>query len=102
MIVESNLLDHSPDTLVIAEPLGFEKAIDFKRAFSTACGLAGIEDLHIHDLRTTGITNMLERGIPLPLVASMVGHEAESIMTLKVYTRFREKFIKQEMQKMAA
>ncbi|PYT01722.1 MAG: hypothetical protein DMF63_02430 [Acidobacteria bacterium] len=102
MIIESNLLDYPADTLVIAEPLGFEKAIDFKRAFATACRIAKIDDLHIHDLRTTGITNMLERELPLPLVASMVGHEAESVMTLKVYTKFRSKFIAQEMQKMAA
>lgn len=101
MILESNLLDYTDETIVIAEPLGFKKAIDFKKSFATACRIAKIEDLHIHDLRTTGITNMLERNLPLPLVASMVGHEAESVMTLKVYTRFREKFIAQEMQKLA-
>jgi integrase len=101
MILESNLLEYPDETLVIAEPLGFKKAIDFKRSFATACRIAKIDDLHIHDLRATGITNMLERGIPLPLVAKMVGHEAESAMTLKVYTRFREQFIKQEMQKLA-
>jgi len=102
MIIESNLLDYPPETLVIAEPLGFETPPDFKRAFATACRLSKIDsDTHIHDLRTTGITNMLERGLSLPLVASMVGHEAESVMTLKVYTRFRQNFIAQEMQKMA-
>lgn len=102
MIIESNLLDFPADALVIAEPLGFVKAVDFKRAFATASRIAGIENLNIHDLRTTGITNMLEKEIPLPLVASMVGHEAESVMTLKVYTKFRQKFIAQEMLKMAA
>jgi integrase len=113
MIIESNLLDYPPDTFVIAEPLGFDTPPDFKRSFATACRIAKaqrvenerngdcFDDLHIHDLRTTGITNMLERGLSLPLVASMVGHEAESVMTLKVYTKFRQKFIAEEMQKLA-
>jgi len=103
MIVDSNLLDYPPDTFVIAEPLGFDTPPDFKRAFATACRIAKIDDdTHIHDLRHTGITNMLERGIDLGLVADMVGHEAESVMTLKVYTKFRQKFRSQEMLKMAA
>jgi integrase len=101
MILESNLLDYPDDALVIAQPIGFKTAIDFKKSFATACRIAKVDDLHIHDLRTTGITNMLERELPLPLVASMVGHEAESVMTLKVYTRFRQKFIAQEMRKLA-
>lgn len=102
VIAEMNLMDYPPDTLVIAEPLGFKKAFDFKRAFATACRIAGIDDMHIHDLRRTGITNMLESGLSVELVASMVGHEAESIMTLSVYTKFRHKHIAQEMQKLAA
>ena len=115
MIVESGLLEFDDDDLVIGRPLGMpNNSYDFKRAFATACRIAKAErvakelngdcfdDLNIHDLRHTGITNMLERGLALPLVASMVGHESESVMTLKVYTKFRQKFIAQEMQKMAA
>ena len=115
MIIESGLLEFDDNDLVIGKPLGMPNtAYDFKRAFGTACRLAKAErvknelngdcfdDLNIHDLRHTGITNMLERGVALPLVASMVGHEAESVMTLKVYTKFRQNFIAQEMLKMAA
>jgi len=102
-ILDTNLLEYPDDTLVIGTPLGMpNEPYDFKRSWAKACELAKVNDLHIHDLRTTGITNMLERGVALPLVASMVGHEAESVMTLKVYTKFRQKFIAQEMQKMAA
>ncbi len=102
-ILDTNLLEYRDDTLVIGPPLGMpNKPYDFKRAWRKACEIAKVDDLNIHDLRTTGITNMLERGLALPLVASMVGHEAESIMTLKVYTRFRQKFMQQEMLKMAA
>jgi len=115
MIIESGLLEFDDNDLVIGKPLGMPNTeYDFKRAFATACRIAKAErvknelngdcfdDLNIHDLRHTGITNMLERGLALPLVASMVGHEAESVMTLKVYTKFRQKFIAQEMLKMAA
>jgi integrase len=102
LIAEMNLMDYDDETLVIAEPLGFDTAFDFKRSFATACRIAKIADLNIHDLRRTGITNMLEKGLDVALVASMVGHEAESVMTLKIYTKFRHKHIAQEMLKMAA
>lgn len=115
MILESGLLEFDDNDLVIGKPQGMPNTgYDFKRAFATACRIAKAErlkkelnadcfdDLNIHDLRHTGITNMLERGLALPLVASMVGHEAESVMTLKVYTKFRQKFIAQEVLKMAA
>lgn len=103
MIIESGLLEFDDNDLVIGKPLGMPNTgYDFKRSFATACRIAKIDDLNIHDLRRTGITNMLEEEISLPLVASMVGHEAESVMTLKIYTRFRHKYIEQEMKKMAA
>ncbi|PYT01371.1 MAG: hypothetical protein DMF63_00545 [Acidobacteria bacterium] len=102
-ILDTNLLDFPDETLVIGTPLGMpNKPYDFKRSWAKACEIAKVDDLNIHDLRTTGITNMLERGVALPLVASMVGHEADSIMTLKVYAKFTQKFIQQEMLKMAA
>lgn len=122
MIIESGLFEFSDSDSVIGKPLGMpntddtkeKKGYDFKRAFATACRIAKAErvknelngdcfdDLNIHDLRHTGITNMLERKVSLPLVASMVGHEPESCMTLKVYLKFRQKFIAEEMLKMAA
>ncbi len=39
--------------------------IDIKRSFATAKKLAGIEDLHFHDLRRTAITRWLQQGTSL-------------------------------------
>lgn len=72
----------------------------WKKAFATACRIAGIKNLRLHDLRRTAITNMLEKGIPLHLVAKMVGHSANSVLTLDVYTRFRSDFIQEMMARM--
>lgn len=73
---------------------------EWKKAFATACKIARIEGLTMHDLRRSGITNMLEKGIPLHLVAKMVGHSSGSILTLDVYTKFRSDFIQEMMAKM--
>jgi integrase len=102
-ILDTNLLEYPDDTLVIGTPLRMpNKPYDFKRSWAKACEIAKVDDLNIHDLRRTGITEMLEREISLPLVAQMVGHEPESIVTLKVYAKFTQGFIQREMLKMAA
>jgi integrase len=49
-------------------------ASDFKKAFNSACAAAGLSDVHFHDLRHTGITRMLEKGISPPLVMKISGH----------------------------
>lgn len=47
---------------------------DPKKAFGTACRLAGIEDLHFHDLRHTATTRMVRAGIPHTEVMKITGH----------------------------
>lgn len=44
------------------------------RAWYTALALTEIEDLHFHDLRGTGITRMLDAGVPAPMVMKFSGH----------------------------
>ncbi len=80
--------------------LVFGEQSRWHRSFFTACRIAGIKDFRLHDLRRTAITNMLEKGVPLHLVAKMVGHSSGSILTLDVYTKFRSDFIQEMMMKM--
>jgi integrase len=94
IISEMELEKKSPDGHV------FSQQSRWQRSFSTACRIAGIQNLRLHDLRRTAITNMLEKGIPLNLVAKMVGHSAGSVLTLDVYTRFRSDFIREMMSRM--
>lgn len=93
-VLESKTLERDKEELL------FNSQSDFKRSFATACRIARLTNFRMHDLRRTAITNMLEKGIPLHLVAKMVGHSANSVLTLDVYTRFRSDFIQKEMQKM--
>lgn len=50
--------------------------------FRRACGLAGIEDLHWHDLRHTFATRLLQAGVPAEQVQKLLGHRSIT-MTLR-------------------
>jgi integrase len=58
---------------------------DIKRSFTTAKRLAGIEDLHFHDLRRTAITRWIQQGTPLALAGKLGGH-TQLQTTMKHYT----------------
>jgi integrase len=65
----------------ISDPLNGKTGFDATRhqaswrsAWRSLLKAAGLEKLRFHDLRHTFITLMAERGVPLPVVQSMVGH----------------------------
>ncbi len=43
-------------------------------AFTRACKLLGIDDLHFHDLRHEAVSRLFEMGRTIPQVASVSGH----------------------------
>jgi integrase len=47
---------------------------DIKKAFATACRLAGIDNLHWHDLRHTFGTRLAEAGFSEATIADLMGH----------------------------
>jgi integrase len=57
-------------------------------AFTRACQLLGIEDLHFHDLRHDGISRLFEIGKTIPQAASVSGHK--SWQSLQRYTHLRQ------------
>lgn len=57
---------------------------EFKRSWSTAKRIAGIEDLRFHDLRRTAITKFNLRGISLATAGKIAGH-ARLETTVKHY-----------------
>lgn len=57
-------------------------------AFTRACVILGIEDLHFHDLRHDGISRLFELGWSIPRVATVSGHRTWS--SLKRYTHIRQ------------
>jgi integrase len=58
---------------------------DIKRSFATAKRLAGVEDLHFHDLRRTAITRWLHQGTSLAFAGKFAGH-SQLQTTMKHYT----------------
>jgi integrase len=57
-------------------------------AFTRACHLLGIEDLHFHDLRHEGVSRLFELGYTIPHAAAVSGHR--SWTSLKRYTHIRQ------------
>ena len=57
-------------------------------AFTRACKVLGIEDLHFHDLRHEGVSRLFEMGRTIPQAASVSGHRSWS--SLKRYTHLRQ------------
>ena len=52
----------------------FDRVKDVRKAFSTACRKAGIEDFHIHDLRHTFASWLVMNGTPLFEVSKLLRH----------------------------
>lgn len=57
-------------------------------AFTRACKILGIEDLHFHDLRHDGVSRLFEMGRTIPQAASVSGHR--SWQSLKRYSHLRQ------------
>ena len=51
-----------------------DRVKDVRKAFSTACRRAGIEDFHIHDLRHTFASWLIMNGTPLFEVSKLLRH----------------------------
>jgi integrase len=72
---------------------------DIKRSFATAKRLAGIEDLHFHDLRRTAITRWIQQGTPLALAGKLGGH-TQLQTTMKHYTSNDAESVKEITERM--
>lgn len=57
----------------------------YSKWFKAAARRAGLEQVRLHDLRHTGITYMISRGVPPRVVQEIAGHE--SITTTEGYSR---------------
>lgn len=57
-------------------------------AFTRACKILAIEDLHFHDLRHDGVSRLFEIGHSIPRAAAVSGHR--SWTSLKRYTHLRQ------------
>jgi integrase len=89
------LCDLPPEAIAIVEsmprtdPQIFPFAAEsISAAFTRACKLLAIDDLHFHDLRHEGISRLFEMGKTIPQVAIISGHR--SWTSLKRYSHLRQ------------
>lgn len=87
--------DLPPEAAAIIETMPRTKGAIFpystdaiSAAFTRACKVLGIEDLHFHDLRHDGVSRLFEMGRTIPQAASVSGHRSWS--SLKRYSHLRQ------------
>jgi integrase len=56
-------------------------------AFTRACKVLGIVDLHFHDLRHEGISRLFEMGKTIPQAASISGHRSWAMLQRYAHLR---------------
>lgn len=55
----------------------FGGLVEVKRSFRTACKLAGIEDLHLHDFRHAFVSRSILAGVPPAVALKASGHASD-------------------------
>lgn len=88
------LCDLTPEAMAIIKAMPTKKGRIFpystdaiSAAFTRACKVLGIEDLHFHDLRHEGVSRLFEMGWTIPQAANVSGHRSWS--SLKRYSHIR-------------
>jgi integrase len=73
---------------------------DFRKAWARACTAAGVEGRLFHDLRRTGIRNLVRAGVPQSVAMAISGHRTPSVF--KRYDIVDDRELREAVQRVAA
>lgn len=76
----------------------FNDLSKYSKAFKAIARECGIEDIHLHNLRHTAATQMVESGVEIRYVQEMLGHS--SVTTTEIYTKVVQKTLREKMKKL--
>jgi integrase len=65
-----------PPSSPLLEKILTRPNLHFRRSFNTARTKAGLEDVHLHDLRHTAASHLLMAGVDLRTLAEILGHKS--------------------------
>ena len=80
-------------------PVFYQKHVDYySRDFKAVAVACGIHDVHLHNLRHSAATQMIESGIPIEIIKKILGHA--DIRTTEIYAQIYDSVVEKEMQKL--
>jgi integrase len=95
----AELSRHTKDGDPLKGGVGFDARLhqnSWRSAWRSLVKAAGLQGLRFHDLRHSFISFMAERGVPLPIVQSMVGHMSAKMT--RYYTHISSQAARQAVE----